>query len=56
MKYPLSINERIDVNEPQYLQGPGDDTHKQVGCLCWAAGPLSLRAHIDRAAYCPGEV
>lgn len=55
IKRPVIINELIDTNQPSYATGPGGEVHKEVGCLCCAAGPLNLSASLDRAAYCPGE-
>ena len=54
-KHPVIINEIIDTNDPSYLMQPGGEQHKEVGCCCCPSGPLSIRGHIDRKAYCPGE-
>jgi len=55
VKRPITINDIIDTNLPQYQIKPGGTEHKDVGCLCCAAGPLEMAANIDRACYCPGE-
>ena len=39
---PIIINEVIDTNLPQYNIRPGGSAHKDVGCLCCAAGPLDI--------------
>ena len=55
-KHPVIINEIIDTNDPKYLMQPGGEQHtKKDGCCCCPSGPLSIRGHIDRKAYCPGE-
>lgn len=53
---PIIINEIVDVNDPKFHDTPGGQVHKDVGCLCWKAGPLDVTANIDRQGYCPGEL
>merc|ERR1712226_1133194 len=49
------MNDIIDPNLPMYAVAVGGEKHKDVGCLCCAAGPLEMRGNIDRSCYCPGE-
>ena len=43
VKRPITINEVIDTNLPQYSVQPGGTEHKDVGCLCCTAGPLEMK-------------
>jgi len=56
VKRPITINDIIDTNQPQYSLQPGGTEHKDVGCLCCTAGPLEMKGHVDRSCYCPGEI
>ncbi|XP_066930482.1 arrestin domain-containing protein 3-like [Clytia hemisphaerica] len=53
---PITINEIVDTNNPNYGQSPNGRLTKEVGCLCWKAGNLDVEGHIDRKCYCPGEL
>ena len=44
VKMPFSINQVIDTNLPMYLNGPGGEAHKDVGCLCCSDGHLDFNS------------
>ena len=58
VKRPITINEVIDTNLPQYSVQPGGTEHKDVGCLCCTAGPLEMKGKLyhSNSFFCWGMV
>jgi len=42
VKRPITINEIIDTNLPQFNIQPGGQQHKDVGCMCCASGAVEM--------------
>jgi len=52
---PITVNDIIDTNNPNYLQPVAGNAHADVGFLFLKAGSVDMTASIDRKCYAPGE-
>eukprot|EP00111_Clytia_hemisphaerica_P019703 TCONS_00058159-protein len=55
LKKMFVVNQLHDANDQKYNFAPGEEDEKVLGCLCCASEPISLKAHINRSAFCPGD-
>ena len=59
-KRPVVINEQIDTNSDQYINGPGSELSEKSTSRCRCFGKrkkqdVEFAACVDRACYCSGE-
>lgn len=52
---PLFIVERVQINDPAFLEPSMQRKDRMLGWPCCPSGQLYANARIDRLAYCPGQ-
>ncbi|XP_065903775.1 arrestin domain-containing protein 4-like [Dysidea avara] len=54
-KRAITVNESVDINQPQLTTPLLCSKDKTLHCLWCTSGPISLSVTTDRGGYCPGE-